>query len=266
MSRWEFMRQLEELLSDIAPAEREEALQYYNDYFNDAGRENEQEVISALGSPEQVAQIVKDGLLDGGSRGAFTEQGFQSGASVQNELMKRDADIHEENTGSNAGFTDYSQYGTGTGASGGDAEGTWSESRTVEQTTEKKGLPTWAIVLLVIAGIICSPVIIGAVISVFGVLFGALCSVCGVVVGIGAATLALYVAAIALLIVGFGCIFASPLAGIGIIGAALICAAVGILFMLLLYLLVGKCIPGICQGIAYIWQKLFGKKEVSAHE
>ena len=48
MSRWKFMRQLEELLSDISPNEREEALQYYNDYFNDAGRENEQEVIKAL--------------------------------------------------------------------------------------------------------------------------------------------------------------------------------------------------------------------------
>ena len=46
MSRWEFMRRLEELLFDIAPAEREEALQYYNDYFNDAGKENEQEVKS----------------------------------------------------------------------------------------------------------------------------------------------------------------------------------------------------------------------------
>ena len=35
MGRWEFMRKLEELLSDISPSEREEALQYYNDYFNE---------------------------------------------------------------------------------------------------------------------------------------------------------------------------------------------------------------------------------------
>ena len=47
MNRWEFMRQLEKLLSDISPNEREEALQYYNDYFNDAGMENEQEVMKA---------------------------------------------------------------------------------------------------------------------------------------------------------------------------------------------------------------------------
>ena len=76
MSRWEFMRQLEELLSDISPSEREEALQYYNDYFNDAGKENEQEVIKALGSPGQVAQIVKDGLGDNTGAGEFTENGF----------------------------------------------------------------------------------------------------------------------------------------------------------------------------------------------
>ena len=91
MSRWEFMRQLEKLLSDISPNEREEALQYYNDYFNDAGMENEQEVIKALGSPEQVAKIVKDGLGDGGNQGVFTENGFLNSAVRQNELMKKEA-------------------------------------------------------------------------------------------------------------------------------------------------------------------------------
>ena len=76
MSRWEFMRQLEELLSDISPNEREEALQYYNDYFNDAGRENEQDVIEALGSPKQVALIGKDGLSENAYPGEFTDSGF----------------------------------------------------------------------------------------------------------------------------------------------------------------------------------------------
>ena len=55
MNRFEYMRRLEDLLSDISPSEKEEALTYYNDYFNDAGQENEQQVIKELGSPEQVA-------------------------------------------------------------------------------------------------------------------------------------------------------------------------------------------------------------------
>ena len=39
MNRADFMKNLAELLADMAPAEREEAIQYYNDYFDDAGTE-----------------------------------------------------------------------------------------------------------------------------------------------------------------------------------------------------------------------------------
>ncbi|MEI3212560.1 MAG: DUF1700 domain-containing protein [Lachnospiraceae bacterium] len=89
MGRWEFMRKLEELLSDISPSEREEAFQYYNDYFNDAGRKTK-EVIEALGSPEEVAEIVRSGLMDDPDKGEFTENGFasQQEAVRQNEIIQ----------------------------------------------------------------------------------------------------------------------------------------------------------------------------------
>ena len=41
MTRVEFMNELRALLWDLSVEEREEALQYYNDYFDDAGAENE---------------------------------------------------------------------------------------------------------------------------------------------------------------------------------------------------------------------------------
>ncbi len=62
MKRMDFMKQLESLLQNISPAEREEALQYYNEYFNDAGEENEQAVIEALGNPAKVAENIKRDL------------------------------------------------------------------------------------------------------------------------------------------------------------------------------------------------------------
>ena len=37
MNRREFLEQLERLLSDISAEEREEALAYYRNYFDDAG-------------------------------------------------------------------------------------------------------------------------------------------------------------------------------------------------------------------------------------
>lgn len=60
MNRQEFMRQLEYLLRGIPENERADALAYYNDYFDEAGVENEYQVIQELGSPENVAQIILD--------------------------------------------------------------------------------------------------------------------------------------------------------------------------------------------------------------
>ena len=56
MSRTEYMRELDALLQGISKEEREEAMQYYNDYFDDAGSENEEKVIEELGSPAKLAE------------------------------------------------------------------------------------------------------------------------------------------------------------------------------------------------------------------
>lgn len=66
MNRVDFLKQLESLLQNISPAEREEALQYYNDYFDDAGEENEQSVLEALGTPAKVAENIKRDLYGSG--------------------------------------------------------------------------------------------------------------------------------------------------------------------------------------------------------
>ena len=66
MNRQEFMRQLELLLSGIPASEREDALAYYNNYFDEAGVENEAQVIAELGSPEAVAKnIIADVQQEG---------------------------------------------------------------------------------------------------------------------------------------------------------------------------------------------------------
>ena len=51
MNREQFIAQLARLLQDLPPAERQEAIRYYQEYFDDAGEENEDAVIQELGSP-----------------------------------------------------------------------------------------------------------------------------------------------------------------------------------------------------------------------
>ena len=50
MNRVEFMTELASLLQDVPVEERREAMRYYNDYFDEAGKENEAQAISDLGS------------------------------------------------------------------------------------------------------------------------------------------------------------------------------------------------------------------------
>lgn len=59
MNRIEFMEELSGLLQDIPEEDRMDALKYYNDYFDDAGAENEKNVIDELESPEKVAAKIK---------------------------------------------------------------------------------------------------------------------------------------------------------------------------------------------------------------
>lgn len=77
MSRREFMRQLERLLGDIPASDREEALEYYEGYFEDAGPEKESSVIEELGSPERVAAEIKAGLKNDRESGRFTDTGYE---------------------------------------------------------------------------------------------------------------------------------------------------------------------------------------------
>ena len=49
MDRAQFMQELEKLLADISETERQDALDFYNSYFDDAGAENEASVLREHG-------------------------------------------------------------------------------------------------------------------------------------------------------------------------------------------------------------------------
>lgn len=78
MDRAQFMQQLERLLVDISEDERQEALDYYESYFDDAGEDQESDVIRELGSPGKVAAIIKADLKESNDRYAeYTELGYE---------------------------------------------------------------------------------------------------------------------------------------------------------------------------------------------
>lgn len=217
MNRIDFMKQLESLLQNISPAEREEALQYYNEYFNDAGAENEQAVIEALGNPAKVAENIKRDMSGTG----YGDAGWQK---PQNRAVVQ-----------------YQQPGT---------------QYARQEPPQKEGMPTWAIVLLIIGGIIISPAALGLAGGLLGTLAGIIVGWFGLIVGFGVAAAVLLLLLLGLVIMGIACMWTDPLVGIAMLGSGLVCGALGILFLMITVAMAGIVTPAIFKGLC----KLFSSK------
>lgn len=82
MTKNEFIAALRAKLSMLSEDEREDAVQFYEEYFDEAGPENEQAVIQELGSPDAVAEKILSG------EGKVVQRGWQNGGSTQHPHKK----------------------------------------------------------------------------------------------------------------------------------------------------------------------------------
>ena len=230
MNRTDFMNQLESLLQSISSTEREEAMQYYNDYFDDAGAENEQEVIEALGNPARVAENIKRDLLGNGDNGTCGRRAKASDRAL--------AEYQGEN-------------------------GSWGKGNTVVTSTSrgKAEMPVWLVVLIVILLVCASPALLGIVAGLAGVLIGLIAGWFSMILGVGSAALVLFVMLFVLIVVGCMCIAWDPLVGVALMGGGLICGGLGILFMMLTVAMGGIATPAICKWVAGLFKKKAEKKE-----
>lgn len=211
MNRIDFMKQLESLLQNISPAEREEAVQYYNEYFNDAGAENEQAVIEALGNPAKVAENIKRDINGAGDAG---NQKPQNRAVIQ-----------------------YQQPAV---------------SMQQEQS-KKESMPTWALVLIIIGGILLSPAALGIAGGLLGTLAGIIIGWFALIFGFGITAMVLFVVLLTLLVTGIMCMWTDPLVGVALLGGGLVCGALSILFLMLTVAMAGIITPAIFKGIGSLF-------------
>ncbi len=278
MSRAEFMSRLTALLQDVPPAEREEAIAYYNEYFDDAGEGNEAGVIAALGSPEELAKAIKAGLFDGGNEGEFTESGFHGYEQRnKNQLMSTEeaqsgaqADGagntygQQMNGGGNAygqqmngGGNAYGQQTAGAGSAYGYQQQTGNGQRNGQGIPQKKPMTGGQIALIIVLAVLLSPVWIGVLGGLFGGGVGILAGLFGIFLAFLVVGVVLTVVGVALALAGFVAMFGAPLGGLSMIGGGLVMVAVGLVFVWLMVLVVGTAIPALFRGCVNLCHRLF---------
>lgn len=233
MKKEEFLNVLESLLTDITPEEREEALQYYSDYISDAGSQNEEEVIKALGAPSELAKEINYGIGEGESSGEFTEQGYKARKTRKNgDLVIHEAGMENDSKGQ-------------------------PEPNEKQETKPKS---TGWLILVVILGIFAAPFLIIFVatlaILLFSLIVTALALAFSVFILVAAIIFSLIVCAIAFIPVGIVKMFTAPFGGLVLLGCGLICGGLSLVFIQLMLILMKSLLPSVCRFVVSCIKKI----------
>lgn len=226
MNRIEFMTELAALLQDVPVEERKEAMQYYNDYFDDAGEE-EKDVVKELGSPAKVAENIKKDL------------------GIQTEISSGGA----QNTGANyTGAQDARAQNNGTQNVGTQNVGTQEQSNHI-----------WKIVLIALVVIFGLPLLLGIGGGVLGLLAGIIATVFAVIL----TAVLVVITGVLAIVAGVTFLITEPAVGLALIGGGLIAGVCGVIASVLLVKLCMIAFPAAGRWITKMWNKVKNRKKVA---
>ena len=239
MSRKEFMEELQILLGELPVEEREEAIRYYESYFEEAGADQEQVVLEELGSAGRIAaQILRDYRMEN-QGGMYTEQGYQSEgtekqtpAQYTNEKQTEESKAPEGNSGSGITIT-------------------------------KKGLSGGALVVVILLAILTFPIWISILATAFGLLMGLFGASIGITVGFGFGGIGCLIGGVAAFAVGIIKTFTVPVVGAGLIALGLLIFGVGCLMIAAVGGII-KLVIWAFKGIINLFGRLFHGKKVAS--
>ena len=277
MNKEEFLKRLEQLLSDISEEERADALAFYRSYFEDAGIGNEASILEELESPEKVAEVIKKDL--GVSEAADTETPEADAHSEKNETHTEgtSGDGQNDKTRTNDPYMN-SLYGSSAYGSGNYDQkntaytgGTYASQNTSGQidienlkkeNQKNKTEKTEKTVLWVILAVLTSPIWITVAAVLAAILVAILACVFAVAVSIVAVMAALVITGFVLAGIGVGYLFTKGVAvGLGLLGGGLLVLALGVLAVWLVVWCFGWFVPWAVKGIVKLCKKPFEKRK-----
>ncbi len=213
MNRDTFLKELDGLLSSVAKEEREEVLQYYREYFDDAGSEKEADVIKELGTPAQIANQVK-ATLQGESIGY--EYGEGNSLQVVKEQWKEEK-------------KESKKLSTG-----------------VLVLLIVLGILASPFIFALLVSVL--GILFGALVTIGALLFAAVATLLSLLL----AAAAIVATGIMLVVAGFMAIGVSPIAAMMMIGIGLLITGISLFVVIGLIWVIGYLVPAIWKGICWL--------------
>lgn len=255
MRKGDYLQRLEQLLYNIPAEDREEALQFYKDYLEDAGPEAEEEVLRSLGTPEELAESIRKALYGDNAEGDYTRvykdvpgtyrAPFSTGGRFSGAEAFGGADGQgNHNSGAYAGEQYWDKQG----------ENTYTAGSKAQAGKQRKGRLTagqW--IIFIILCLCAAPVIV----PVFGTVLGVVLAVVGVLLGVllalGLGGIALVIAAIVLIVVALVKLIFSPFSSLIMVGGGFLMVGLGLIGIAFATWIVCKILPAIFAGITRLF-------------
>lgn len=228
MTREEFLRRLNELLSDVTDEERAEAIRFYEEYLDDAGPEQEAQVLAELGSPEKVAAIIR--------------------ANVPGSRVQPEPQAAQAQSGPAA---------PGAGAAAAIPLPPYARPGAAPPAPPRKGMSDRTILLIILA-VVLFPLWIGLAGAVFGILMGIVGAAFGFFFG-GVGTI---IGVVTVLVANTPAAFEAGIpVGLFMVGLCLLALALGVALITAAVWLVAWLLPACWRLAKRAWRALTGKKE-----
>lgn len=270
MNKKLFLDELHRLLSDLPPEERNQAIKYYEDYFEDAGPENEQAILKELGSPQELANQIKattqddieygqgssfhrsaaypefyaqkepsDSQNENNSAFKQTKDGFQQGHQQAGNAFNNNGYRQTDNGFNN---NSYQQAGNGFSSNNYQQAATGYNSHYQQQSARKA---VWIVLFALLAitiGLPCLSVLFGILLTIFSVIISIVLALFGTGGGLMIGGIASF----------FGSFFMTTTSGIGAIlfamGIGLVLFAIGALILWVGVLFCIRFLPALFQA------------------
>lgn len=288
MNRIEYMRKLASLLQDVPAEERVATMQYYNDYFDDAGEENEEKVIEELGSPEQVAAEMKAGLgRQTENFGEFRETGYTDTQFEKKEVPVRYPRAERQNTGnpySNGGYAGSQGRSSGsTSYAGGRANGSYTENPSGNgyqygagqngngyqysepDSGQSQKREPWTssglkMVLVILIILVVAPVLIPVALAVVCCIFAFGIAGFAIFIALAAVAVALAISGLVLFVRGMFMMISNPAAAVVVMGVGMILGVIGMVATVAAVRLCMIVLPGLFRFTVDLCRRPFQKR------
>lgn len=261
MNRIEFMTELAALLQDVPEEERRDAMKYYNDYFDDAGEENEARVVEELESPAKVAATIKADLGNASKEyGEFSEKGYTDSRFEHKEMpvgrepKENGYQYGSQEQGSSC-YGGYYREGHGNGDYQGHGYG--SDGQVPPKTNN--ALKIFLIVILVIVGL---PIMLPVSIALIAVIFAGGVTLLAVFASLVIASVVVAFVGVCVFIAGLVSLVPEIAVGLALIGTGIILTVVGIVATVASVRLCMIVLPGIIRGIVWVIGRPFQRRAV----